>query len=45
MICYDALEAERQKCEAREAILVAQLDKAMKKIAELKDQNETRENT
>ena len=39
------IEAERQKWEACEARLAAQSDKAMKKIAELNDQSEARENT
>ena len=40
---HRALEAERQKWEAREARLTTQLDKAMQRIAVLQDQSEERE--
>ena len=36
---------ERQKWEAREARLIAQLDEAIQRIASMRDQSETRRNT
>ena len=45
LIRYRAIEAERQKWEAREARLTAQLDEAMQRIAAVRDQSETRKNT
>ena len=44
-IRYHAIEAERQKWEAHEARLIAQLDEAMQRIASMRDQSETRRNT
>ena len=39
LIRYCAIEAERQKWEACEVRLTAQLDKAMQRIAEVRDQS------
>jgi len=44
LLCYHALEVERQKWEAREARLTAKLDKAMQQIAALQEQIDMGEN-
>ena len=41
LICYHAIEVERQKWETREARLPAQLDEAMQRIAAMRDQEGT----